>query len=354
MPSPPSSDAGLVPGDRSEASDESIAAGNVISSDPAAAAEVAPGSSVSYVVSSGPAAVAVPDIVDMLEADALTSLDDAGLVPGDRSEASDESIAAGNVISSDPAAAAEVAPGSSVSYVVSSGPAAVAVPDIVDMLEADALTSLDDAGLVPGDRSEASDESIAAGNVISSDPAAAAEVAPGSSVSYVVSSGPAAVAVPDIVDMLEADALTSLGDAGLVPGDRSEASDESIAAGNVISSDPAAAAEVAPGSSVSYVVSSGPAAVAVPDIVDMLEADALTSLGDAGLVPGDRSEASDESIAAGNVISSDPAAAAEVAPGSSVSYVVSQRPRRGGRAGPRRHARGRCPHQPRRCRPRAG
>ena len=317
------SDADLVPGDRSEANDASIVAGNVISSDPLAADEVAPGSEVAYVVSIGPDSVPVPDIVDLPEADAISALSDADLVPGDRSEANDASIVAGNVISSDPLAADEVAPGSEVAYVVSIGPDSVPVPDIVDLPEADAISALSDADLVPGDRSEANDASIVAGNVISSDPLAADEVAPGSEVAYVVSIGPDSVPVPDIVDLPEADAISALSDADLVPGDRSEANDASIVAGNVISSDPLAADEVAPGSEVAYVVSIGPDSVPVPDIVDLPEADAISALSDADLVPGDRSEANDASIVAGNVISSDPLAADEVAPGSEVAYVVS-------------------------------
>ena len=318
--------AGLTAGDATEASDETIVAGNVISSDPAADTEVAPGSAVAYVLSTGPATVAVPDIVDMSEADALDALDGAGLTAGDATEASDETIVAGNVISSDPAADTEVAPGSAVAYVLSTGPATVAVPDIVDLSEADALDALDDAGLAAGDATEASDETIVAGNVISSDPAADTEVAPGSAVAYVLSTGPATVAVPDIVDLSEADALDALDGAGLTAGDATEASDETIVAGNVISSDPAADTEVAPGSAVAYVLSTGPATVAVPDIVDLSEADALDELDGAGLTAGDATEASDETIVAGNVISSDPAADTEVAPGSAVAYVLSTGP----------------------------
>ena len=318
--------AGLVPGDVSEAYSDSIVAGHVISSDPAADAEVAPGSAVAYVRSLGPQLVAVPDVVDLPEADALDALDAAGLVPGDVSEAYSDSIVAGHVISSDPAADAEVAPGSAVAYVRSLGPQLVAVPDVVDLPEADALDALDAAGLVPGDVSEAYSDSIVAGHVISSDPAADAEVAPGSAVAYVRSLGPQLVAVPDVVDLPEADALDALDAAGLVPGDVSEAYSDSIVAGHVISSDPAADAEVAPGSAVAYVRSLGPQLVAVPDVVDLPEADALDALDAAGLVPGDVSEAYSDSIVAGHVISSDPAADAEVAPGSAVAYVRSLGP----------------------------
>ena len=321
-------DAELVPGAVSEAYSETIAAGSVISSDPAADAELAPGSAVDYVRSLGPERVAVPDLVELPEAEALTALADAELVPGAVSEAYSETIAAGSVISSDPAADAELAPGSAVDYVRSLGPERVAVPDLVELPEAEALTALADAELVPGAVSEAYSETIAAGSVISSDPAADAELAPGSAVDYVRSLGPERVAVPDLVELPEAEALTALADAELVPGAVSEAYSETIAAGSVISSDPAADAELAPGSAVDYVRSLGPERVAVPDLVELPEAEALTALADAELVPGAVSEAYSETIAAGSVISSDPAADAELAPGSAVDYVRSLGPER--------------------------
>ena len=229
----------------------------------------------------------------------------------------------------------------------------VDAPDFAGQTLSEAELIASDYGLILQVTTVATD-AVEPNTVLDQDPTAGSAVLIGSTVEVSVAAAVPSVSVPDIADLPENVARRDLRDAGLVPGDRSEASDESIAAGNVISSDPAAAAEVAPGSSVSYVVSSGPAAVAVPDIVDMLEADALTSLGDAGLVPGDRSEASDEIIVAGNVISSDPAAAAEVAPGQQRQLRRLHRPRRGGRARHRRHARGRCPHRPRRRRPRAG
>ncbi len=316
-------DAGLVAGERSEAYDDTIAAGNVLGTAPAAGSEVDPGSAVAYVVSLGREQVAVPDLTDQPEAAALTALDDAGLVAGERSEAYDDTIAAGNVLGTAPAAGSEVDPGSAVAYVVSLGREQVAVPDLTDQPEAAALTALDDAGLVAGERSEAYDDTIAAGNVLGTAPAAGSEVDPGSAVAYVVSLGREQVAVPDLTDQPEAAALTALDDAGLVAGERSEAYDDTIAAGNVLGTAPAAGSEVDPGSAVAYVVSLGREQVAVPDLTDQPEAAALTALDDAGLVAGERSEAYDDTIAAGNVLGTAPAAGSEVDPGSAVAYVVS-------------------------------
>ncbi len=318
-------DAGLAAGTRTQASDASIVAGNVISSNPVAATEVARLSAVAYVVSSGPALVAVPDIIDLPESEALKALADAGLAAGTRTQASDASIVAGNVISSNPVAATEVARLSAVAYVVSSGPALVAVPDIIDLPESEALKALADAGLAAGTRTQASDASIVAGNVISSNPVAATEVARLSAVAYVVSSGPALVAVPDIIDLPESEALKALADAGLAAGTRTQASDASIVAGNVISSNPVAATEVARLSAVAYVVSSGPALVAVPTFEGMMLADAQTEADSLGLVLGTTSLETTE-VEPNTILDQDPAAGTMVLGGSRVDVDVAIAP----------------------------
>ena len=75
----------------------------------------------------------------------------------------------------------------------------------------------------------------------------------------------APVAVPDLSGLASA-APGTLGAAGLV-GSASDAYSASVALGEVISQDPLAGTLVAPGSSVSYVVSLGPEPVAVPPTV---------------------------------------------------------------------------------------
>ena len=269
--------------------------------------------------------VAVPDILDLPEAEAMKALADAGLSAGLRTTASDPTIVAGNIVSSNPVAATEVAPGSAISYVVSSGPALVAVPDILDLPEAEAMKALADAGLSAGLRTTASDPTIVAGNIVSSNPVAATEVAPGSAISYVVSSGPALVAVPDILDLPEAEAMKALADAGLSAGLRTTASDPTIVAGNIVSSNPVAATEVAPGSAISYVVSSGPALVAVPSFEGQSLTDAKATATSVGLflraTSIETTDAEPETI-----LDQDPSAGTMVMRGSTVDVDVAVAP----------------------------
>ena len=61
----------------------------------------------------------------------------------------------------------------------------------------------------------------------------------------------------------------------------------------------------------------------MPDVVGVAESDAVNVLIDSDLRPGERTEAFDPDVAAGEVISTDPVAGEEVDRGSSVDYVVS-------------------------------
>ncbi|MFN8517973.1 MAG: PASTA domain-containing protein [Chloroflexota bacterium] len=356
-------DLGLEPGERTERFHDTVSTGAVIRTDPPAGDEVPPGTVVDYVVSLGveptptpeptPAPVAVPDLRGVAESDAVNQLLDLGLQPGGRTEAFDGEVVQGAVVSTNPEAGAELPPGTTVDYVVSQGPeptptpeptpAPVAVPDLRGVAESDAVNQLLDLGLQPGGRSEAFDQGVASGAVVSTDPVAGVELPPGTTVDYVVSLGveptptpeptPAPVAVPDLRGVAEADALNQLLDLGLQPGERSERFHDSVAAGAVIRTDPEAGTELPPGTTVDYVVSLGveptptpeptPAPVAVPDLRGVAESDAVSQLLDLGLQPGERSEAFDAEVAPGAVVGTDPSAGEELPPGTTVDYVVS-------------------------------
>jgi beta-lactam-binding protein with PASTA domain len=191
----------------------------VLDQDPAAGTILLAGDTVELEVAVPLSPMPVPDPIGLEEDDFLAALDDAGLVPGERTEASDSDIPAGEIISTNPDAGTEMAQGSAVAYVVSSGPASVSVPDVIDTSEADALAAFDDADLVPGERTVAADELIVAGNIISTDPAAADEVAPGSGVAYVVSKGLPLVEVPTLDGGSSADAEQALTEVGLSGND---------------------------------------------------------------------------------------------------------------------------------------
>ena len=141
-------------------------------------------------VSSGPAQVAVPNVVGQTQAAATTSITGAGLVLGTVTQQSSSTVATGKVISESPAAGTQVNTGSAVNLVVSSGPAQVAVPNVVGQTQAAATTSITASGLVLGTVTTASSTTVPSGSVISETPTAGTQVSLGAAVNLTISSGP--------------------------------------------------------------------------------------------------------------------------------------------------------------------
>jgi beta-lactam-binding protein with PASTA domain len=303
-----------------------VVAGVVISQSPTAGTSAAKGTAVNLVVSSGPAPVAVPNVVGLTQAAASTAITGAGLVVGTVTMQSSPTVVAGVVISQSPTAGTSVAKGSAVNFIVSTGPAPVAVPSVVGLTQAAASTSITGAGLVVGTVAMQSSATVAAGLVISESPTAGTSVVKGSAVNLVVSSGPAPVTVPNVVGMTQAAAATTITGAGLLVGTVTTRSSATVAAGIVLSEMPSAGTQVTKGSAVNLTLSSGPAKVMVPNVVGLSQAAAGSAITTAGLVVGTVTTQSSATVPAGEAISETPAAGTKVALGSAVSLVISSGP----------------------------
>ena len=100
--------------------------------------------------------MAVPVVIGLTQAAAQSAITAAGLVVGTVSTANSNTVAAGNVISQTPVATTDVAPGSAVDLVVSSGPALITVPSVTGLSQATAVTAITNAGLTVGNVTTAS------------------------------------------------------------------------------------------------------------------------------------------------------------------------------------------------------
>ncbi len=208
------------------------------------------------------ASVTVPNVVGQSRAAAMSAITGAGLTVGSISQAASPSVASGDVVSETPAAGANVAGASSVDLVVSTGRGTLAVPNVAGDTQAQATSAITAAGLILGPVTQAASTTVASGNTVSENPAAGSSVTAGSAVALVISSGPAMVAVPNVVDDTQAQATTAITNAGLTLGTLTTASSANVASGSIISQSPPAGASVPNGSPVTLVVSSGPAAPA--------------------------------------------------------------------------------------------
>jgi serine/threonine-protein kinase len=227
----------------------------------------------------------------------------------------------GEVLEQDPAAGKKAEEGDTVTLFVSGGPRQTRVPDLEDLPQAEAEAAIEDAGLRVGTVTPGESDEIEPGNVISSDPPADTEVDRGSRVDLVISSGPSAVAVPNVRGQTEEDAISILEDAGFVV-DVADVPSDTVDEGIVISQDPAEGSEAEPGDTITISVSTGPAETEMPNVIGENADAAQAQLEDMGLnvtqVPADE----DCGQPPGTVCDQDPAEGTPVTSGDSVTLFV--------------------------------
>lgn len=277
--------------------------------------------------------VKVPDVRGMTYDEAKDELNAKGLGirKADEEEPSNE-YKKGEVKSQDPSPNERVEKNTTVTVVISSGEEAekVPVPNVVDKSEEEAEKELQKAGLKVTKGEPQYSDSIKEGNVISSDPEAGTEVEDGSYVTIVVSLGVEQVTVPDIRNISAADAESALAAKGLA-GSASEAYDDSVQAGYVISQNPESGTKLNKGDTVSYVVSLGPKTelVTVPDVLGAMPGSAEQVIAQEGLTAAYGGEQYSNDYPAGTVCYLDPGNGVRVEKGSTVYYYVSLGPSSG-------------------------
>ncbi len=225
----------------------------------------------------------VPGVVGMTADQALAQVGAFGWKI-DRQDQYDDATAAGQVIRQDPPPGSKLKEGATFAMVVSRGPTPVAIPDLTGMSDGQAGEALKTAGLVAvAPVTEAFDENVPAHFVISWDPKGT-ELPKGSSVNLVVSKGPAPRQVPQISGSF-ADAKAALANVQL-KAKQVEVFSDTVPAGQVVSTQPAAGASAPRGATVTVNVSKGPDLIAIPAIGHKKLDDAIAILEAAGLQAG--------------------------------------------------------------------
>ncbi|WP_034087859.1 Stk1 family PASTA domain-containing Ser/Thr kinase [Streptacidiphilus albus] len=221
----------------------------------------------------------MPGVVGLTQSAAQTQLTADGLSVSTTPEFS-SSVPAGQVIASDPGAGSRVRKDSTVTLDVSKGPNRPKVPDVAGKSLSAAEAAISAAGLTPGTVTEQS-SSTAQGDVVGTDPAAGTAHTPNTVVNLVVSSGPAPVALPNVVGEPQDQATGDLRAAGFNVQVQSGAVNSGVPGGSVVSESPNGPTAAA-GSTVILTISSGPVQVTVPDVSGDTEAQARAALTAAG------------------------------------------------------------------------
>jgi eukaryotic-like serine/threonine-protein kinase len=155
--------------------------------------------------------VSVPNVISLTQVEAVSKLRTAGFVAVVSTAKSDAEK--GKVIDQNPRPAVLVAPKTTVTITVSSGPGEVVVPNVNGFTVESAAVAIREAGLALGQVESVDNPSVAKGKVIETVPKADATVTAGTTVLLKVSSGK--VKVPDVVGDNRGDAQQKLTDAKL-------------------------------------------------------------------------------------------------------------------------------------------
>jgi serine/threonine-protein kinase len=147
--------------------------------------------------STGPQSVKVPDVTGKSQDEARQELQNAGFTVGSTASVEDSgTVQKDHVTRTDPAAGQSLSKGSSVLLYISSG--MTKVPDVTGKAQAEALQTLNDQGFNTNTTEENSD-TVPAGSVTRTNPAAGTSVEQGTAITVYISKGKEQVTVPNLV-----------------------------------------------------------------------------------------------------------------------------------------------------------
>ncbi|MET1020790.1 MAG: Stk1 family PASTA domain-containing Ser/Thr kinase [Arthrobacter sp.] len=200
----------------------------------------------------------------------------------------------------------------------------VLVPSVTSLTETEALQKLYNAGLKP-QLSRMQHDVIAKGIAVGTVPASGTSLDPNSDITLNISEGPSVITIPaDLPGRTEAAARDALRQKGLAgaPG-TTMANSPTVPAGIVITTNPAPGQNVAAGSTVEIIVSTGK--VAVPQLVGLPRAEAEAALKAVGLGMN-ATEVENSQVEPGKVTAQTDAAGALVEQGKAVAVTVAKAP----------------------------
>ncbi len=229
--------------------DATVPVDTVVRQDPAAGKSVARGSNVTLFVSSGSAQKQVPfDITSgRTAADVTTELKGLGFLVDSKEQPN--AAPKGTVFTSIPNPGANADVGSTVTIIVSSGPAPVAVPQVKGLSLDQATQQLEQQGFTNlSPPIQETSDSVAAGFVSRTDPPAGKAVAVDTRINIYVSTGAQKVTLPSEIGKSEADAKADLISKGFTVSTLNQVDNANV--GKVVGQSPDQGAQVLPNSNV--------------------------------------------------------------------------------------------------------
>ncbi|HWK19076.1 MAG TPA: Stk1 family PASTA domain-containing Ser/Thr kinase, partial [Solirubrobacteraceae bacterium] len=284
-----------------------------------AAAVILIGGGVAAYLLTRPAKNVVPSVVNQTLNDARTVLQNDGF--GVSVLYVTDNHPAGTVIGQSPLAGARADNGSTVNLTVSNGPGSVNVPSVSGLTGAQAKQELKQARLKVGRTVTEPSSTVASGDATRTDPQSGQSLPVGSSVTLFVSSGPAAVPVPDVTGQSQSNATSLLQSQGFSVTTSTQES-TTVQPGNVISQSPAGGTRVQPNATVNLVIAKASTTTTVPDVKGSTATAARSALSGAGFTVTEKAQDTSKQNEDGIVLSQSPASGQTVKKGSTVTIVV--------------------------------
>jgi serine/threonine-protein kinase len=236
--------------------------------------------------------VAVPNVVDQVQSQAIAAMNQAGLSPSTKTVICQANAGAGapctsdqinKVVRTDPPAGSLLATGGQVTLYVGAPAPQVQVPNLNGMSQAQAQAALAKAQLqlAPNVATQPVTNSSQLNKVVSQNPPANSQAQPGTSVSITLGSQPANVSIPDETGKQYNQAKQDLTSQGFQVQKQTTPSDQPQ--GQVVGMNPSAGTSVAPGTTVVLMVSDGSQQmISMPNLVGMTQQQAQSALAQEG------------------------------------------------------------------------
>lgn len=199
------------------------------------------------------------------------------------------------------------------------------VPRVLGLTLAEAQAEIQKAKLQVTDGGAEPHPTAPAGIVIWQDPPPGVVAPEGTKVTLVSSAGPPKIPVPDVSGLDGTLAQSLVAAAGLVAS-QAESVQAAAPTGLVMLTRPPAGTALAPGASVTIVISRGAPTIPIPDLLGMASADARTRLETEGLQLGTVTRRRTADASPGTVVGQRPGAGTLAAPGTVVDIVVARSP----------------------------
>lgn len=210
------------------------------------------------------ATTTTPALVGKTRAQAEQSTLNDGLHPDFQQEFS-ETVAADQVIRTEPVAGSTIDKNGTLTIVISAGKERYEVPDLRGMTLTQAGQALQQRNLVLGSNEATYTADYPEGQIVDSSPNQGRSLKRGSKVDVTLSRGPGVV-VPPLTSRPAQEALQQLQQSGLVLGEQKYENSATVPNGSIIDSSPKAGERVAAGSTVTLTISQGPKLIPVPDV----------------------------------------------------------------------------------------